>query len=131
MGDGRGAVEELQVGAARVSRRPGGELDDRDGRVAGDEVGRDLVDAGGDPLERGAEPVAVRRVLQDRRREVEDEDDVGAIRPLGSGLRHEAAEDDQKHHDDRGQCLCSRSVRGAQGASIPAGRPGSRNRGRL
>ena len=59
-----------------------------------------LVDAGRDPLERAREPVAVGLVLQDRGREVEDEDDVGAVGGGGAGGRDETAARQQRGDED-------------------------------
>ena len=99
--DGLGAVQEVQVDAAGGVDRLRRELDDARRRVALDEVGRCLVDAARDPLERAREAVAVGLVLEDRRREVEDEDDVGAVGGGRARGRDEAAARQQGGDDDR------------------------------
>ena len=72
-----------------------------DGRVAGDQVGRRLVDAIRHLLERGRELVAVRLVPQDRGREVEDEHDLGLVRRRGAGGRAQGPAGQQGPDVDR------------------------------
>ena len=79
LGDRLRAVQEVQVGAARVVDRLRRELDDARRRVARDKVRRGRRDAIGDRLESRRELVAVRLVVEDRRGEVEDEDDLGLV----------------------------------------------------
>ena len=104
------ALEELQVDTAREVGRFRRELDDRDPGVTGGEVGRRRVDAIRDPLEGGPEPVAVRLVPQDRRREVQDEDHVGPFRRLrrlrrpGAGHGETSCEQDPYEKSGDGRC---------------------------
>ena len=107
-GDGLRITEELQVRAALVVDRLRGELDDRHGGVARDEVRRCLVDASRDPLEGGTEASPVRRVLEDRGRKVEDEHDRGPIRCRHRArVRYEGPARQQGPDDDRDDELCS------------------------
>ena len=100
--DIRGAAQELEVPAAAHIDRMGREFDQCDRGVAPDEVRRSLVDAVRDALERGSEPVAVRLVVQDRRREIEDEGDVRLVGALCGDIRHEAAKPDDCGSDEHG-----------------------------
>ena len=78
------AVERLQVDAARVVGGFGGELDDRHAwrrRRRGRLTSRRRASAIRSSAAREAVPVG--RVLEDRRREVEDEDDLGRVRLAG------------------------------------------------
>jgi hypothetical protein len=93
VGDGRRTAQEFQVRAALV---PGGlrcELDESHRGITRDEVRGRLVDAIRHPLEGRGESVAVRLVLEDRCRIVEDDHDVRAVRGLGHGARHQATRD--------------------------------------
>ena len=66
-------VQQLQVGAALDVPRLRRELDERDRGVAFDEIGRKCVDAVGHPFEGTREARPVPGVVEDGRREVEDQ----------------------------------------------------------
>ena len=110
LGDGLRAVQEMQVDAARGVDGLAGELDDARRRVAGDEVGRRLVDTVRpcDSSARG-EPVAVGLVQEDRRREVEHEHDLGAVGRGGAGGRGEGRRRQQGSDDDGDDDAAGRS----------------------
>ena len=77
--DGLRVVQQMQVRATLDIPRFRRELDKRDRGVARDEIGGQCIDPVGHPLERTREARAVPGVVEDRRREVEAEDDVGAV----------------------------------------------------
>ena len=79
VGDRLFVLAQAEPGAVREVRGLGREADDRNGRITGRQRVRRLVDARGDAIERVGEIGADRLVLEDRAREVEDEDDVRGV----------------------------------------------------
>jgi hypothetical protein len=103
--DRRRVVEQLQVRAALVIPGLRRELDQRHRRVALHEIARQRVHAVGHPLQRSGKPGAVPRVVQDRRRVVKDDRDVGAIRGRirGRRSRNHGRHEERAGDDDGGE----------------------------
>ena len=83
-----GVVQQLQVGAALDILRLRRELDERDGGIAGHEICGKGVDPVGHPFEGTREARPVAGVVEDGRREVEAQDDVGAVGLRLGGRSH-------------------------------------------
>ena len=101
--DGLRVVQQMQVGATLDIPRFRSELDKRDRGVARDEIGGQCINAVGHPFECTREARAVPGVVEDGRREVEAEDDVGAVgRCLSGQSRSHAARSEKQAGDGNG-----------------------------